>query len=126
MLQKNLCKSSLTALAMVSAMAFASTSSAALVNGTFEADEATGGDVAGATGWDTFEFVFTNATDGPNFGPVSHDAGGTQSLKMYGPFYPGGASGASQSIPGTAGTTYELDAWVMNWIGDPFGNLGIL
>jgi len=127
MLQKNFCKSSLTALAMVSAMAFTSASSAALVNGTFEAGDATSGDLGGAAGWNTFEAVFTTATDGPGFGPVSHDAGGTQSLKMFGPFTgTGAAAGASQTVPGTAGTTYELDAWVMNWVGDPFGNLGIL
>jgi hypothetical protein len=126
MFQKSLYKSSLTAVAMISVMAFAHASHAALVNGTFEANEASGGDVYGATGWTVFENVLTNATDGPNFGPVSHDAGGTQSLKMYGPFYPGGASGAFQNMPGTAGTTYQLDAWVMNWAGDPFGNLGIL
>lgn len=97
-----------------------------LTNGTFETPDASGGDVPGASDWITFETVFTNATDGPNFGPVSHDAGGTQSLKMYGPFVPGGAAGAFQNVPGTAGTVYELDAWVMNWVGDPFGNLGIL
>jgi hypothetical protein len=126
MSQKSFKNSSLAAAVMISAMAFATASNAALVNGTFEADEASGGDVPGATGWNTFETVFTNATDGPNFGPVSHDAGGTQSLKMYGPFVPGGAAGAFQNLPGTAGVTYQLDAWVMNWIGDPFGNLGIL
>jgi hypothetical protein len=98
-----------------------------LTNGTFETPDASGGDVEGAPGWDTFESVFTNATDGPAFGPVSHDAGGTQSLKMFGPFTgTGAASGASQTVPGTAGLVYELDAWVMNWTGDPFGNLGIL
>jgi hypothetical protein len=98
-----------------------------LTNGEFETGDATGGDLGGADGWDTFESVFTNATDGPNFGPVSHDVGGTQSLKMYGPFTgTGAAAGASQNIAATAGTTYNLEAWVMNWTGDPFGNLGIL
>lgn len=97
-----------------------------LTNGTFEADDASGGDVGGATGWNTFETVFTVDSTTDPFGPVSHDAGGVNSLKMYGPFVPGGAAGAFQSVPGTAGTVYELDAWVMNWVGDPFGNLGIL
>jgi hypothetical protein len=97
-----------------------------LTNSGFETGDATGGDLGGAAGWSTFETVFTNATDGPNFGPVSHDVGGTQSLKMYGPFVTGGAAGASQNVAGTAGTTYNLEAWVMNWTGDPFGNLGIL
>ena len=126
MLKKKLTKNSLTALAMVTAITFASASNAALVNGTFEAGDATGGDIGGAAGWNTFEFVSTNATDGPSFGPVSHDAGGTQSLKMYGPWATGAASGASQSLAATAGTTYNLEAWVMNWVGDAFGNLGVL
>ncbi len=126
MLQKKLHKISLTALAMAAAIAYAPSGNAALVNGTFEAGDATSGDLPGAAGWDTFETVFTNATDGPNFGPVSHDVGGTQSLKMYGPFTPGGAAGAFQSMAATAGTIYNLEAWVMNWTGDAFGNLGVL
>jgi hypothetical protein len=98
-----------------------------LTNGTFEADDASGGDVGGATGWSTFESVLTVDSTTDPFGPVSHDAGGVNSLKMFGPFTgTGAAAGASQNVPGTAGTTYQLDAWVMNWIGDPFGNLGIL
>jgi hypothetical protein len=127
MLQRNFYKSGLTALALTAALAYAPLGSAALVNGGFEADDASGGDVGGATGWTTFESVFTNSTLGPAFGPVSHDAGGTQSLKMFGPFTgTGAAAGAFQNLPATAGNIYELDAWVMNWIGDPFGNLGIL
>ena len=73
-----------------------------LTNGTFETPDASGGDVPGTAGWTTFETVFTNATDGPGFGPVSHDVGGTQSLKMYGPFFPGGAmrfDGTSTPVP---------------------------
>lgn len=99
-----------------------------LNNGGFESTDASGGDVSGATDWDTFESVFTNSTLSPSSGPVSHDDGGTQSLKMFGPFTgTGSAAGAFQGAgPVTAGTEYELSAWVMNWIGDPFGNLGIL
>ena len=48
-------------------------------------------------------------------------------LKMFGPFTgTNSAAGAFQSISASAGNTYDLDAWVMNWTGDPFGNLGIL
>jgi len=99
-----------------------------LNNGGFESPDASGGDVSGAIDWDTFESVFTNSTLSPSSGPVSHDDGGTQSLKMFGPFTgTGSAAGAFQGAgPVTAGTEYELSAWVMNWIGDPFGNLGIL
>lgn len=98
-----------------------------LTNGTFETPDATGGNVGGAPGWTTFESVFTTANDGPNFAPVSHDAGGNQSILMFGPFTgTGSASGAFQNVAGTAGTPYQLDAWVMNWVGDPFQNLGIM
>ena len=46
---------------------------------------------------------------------------------MFGPFTgTGTASGASQSVAVVAGQAYELEAWVMNWLGDPFLNLGIL
>ena len=100
----------------------------ALINGTFEADDASGGNVAGATGWTDFEFVFTNNTAGPGFGPVSHDAGGSQSLTMYGPFSFDSASGAYQPDNTVeAGNTYTATAHVMNWNGDNLasGNLGI-
>jgi len=103
---------------------------ASLTNGTFEAGDATGGDIGGAAGWTTFEDVFTSAWDGPGWAPVSHDTTPgtpTQSLKMFGPFYDtGSAAGAFQDVAVTAGQDYELSAWVMNWVGDPFQNLGIL
>ena len=99
-----------------------------LTNVGFESPDASGGDVPGTVDWDHFETVFTNSALSTSSGPVSHDAGGTQSLKMFGPFSgTGSAAGAFQGAgPVTAGTQYELSAWVMNWIGDPFGNLGIL
>ncbi|MGB5398425.1 MAG: hypothetical protein WBN96_14860, partial [Gammaproteobacteria bacterium] len=100
----------------------------ALVNTTFETDDASTGNVAGATGWDTFEFVFTNNTAGPGFGPVSHDAGGFQSLTMYGPFTFDSASGAYQADDSVvAGKTYTATAHVMNWDGDNLApdNIGI-
>ena len=128
MLKKNINKTILTALAMVYTLAFVPCASAAIVNGTFEADDASAGDVPGATGWTSFEFVFTNSTIGPGFGPVSHDAGGTQSLKMYGPFFFDGASGAYQADDSVqAGEPYTATAHVMNWAPDALspGNLGI-
>lgn len=128
MLHKKFTITSLAALTMVSSMAFSSASNAALVNGTFEADDASVTDVPGASGWTTFEPNFTtntsNSTGG--FGPVSHDVGGTQSLKQYGPFVGGGAGGAFQFDNSVvAGTTYNATAHVMNWAGDPLNNLGI-
>ena len=99
-----------------------------LSNGNIESTDASGGDLSGVTDWTTFETVFTNATDGPAFGPVSHDAGGTQSVKMYGPFNPNGAAGAFQSADVVAGKTYDLTAHAMSWNPDPvgLGNVGIL
>jgi len=112
---------------------FASSASAALLNSGFESPDASGGDVGGTDGWTTFEDIYTNNTAGPGFGPVSHGdntgtlGAGTQSLKMYGPFSgTGTAAGAYQSVEVVAGQAYELEAWAMNWIGDPFQNLGIL
>jgi hypothetical protein len=109
---------------------FASSASAALLNSGFESPDASGGDVYGTDGWTTFEDVFTSAWDGPGWAPVSHDTTPgtpTQSLKMFGPFYDtGSAAGAFQDVAVTAGQDYELSAWVMNWVGDPFQNLGIL
>ena len=111
----------------VIALSAASAQANLLTNGTFETPDATAGNIGGAPGWTTFESVFTTANDGPNFAPVSHDAGGNQSILMFGPFTgTGGASGAFQNVAGTAGLVYTLDAWVMNWVGDPFQNLGIM
>ena len=103
-------------------------SSNLLLNGNIEAVDASGGDISGVFDWTTFETVFTNSTIGPAFGPVSHDAGGTQSIKMYGPFNPGGAAGAYQPVDVTAGRTYDLTAYAMSWAPDPvgLGNVGIL
>ena len=103
----------------------------ALINGTFEANDASGGNVncvpSACDGWTAFEFVNTNSTVGPAFGPVSHDVGGSQSLTMFGPFTQGQASGAYQSDNTVVGgSNYTATAHVMNWAGDPFNNLAIL
>ena len=112
---------------------FAGSASAALLNSGFESPDASDGDVPGTSGWETFEFVFTNNTTGPGFGPVSHgDNAGTlgagyQSLKMFGPWTTDAVSGALQSDNSVvAGQAYEVEAWAMNWVGDPFQNLAIL
>ena len=106
-----------------------------LTNPTFEADDASAGNLRcndGAnlnvcTGWTTFEFTFTNNTAGPSSGPVSHDAGGSQSLTLYGPFIQDKASGAYQADNNVvAGQSYTATAHVMNWAGDPLNNLGIM
>jgi len=100
-----------------------------LDNPTFEADEASAGNIEGSSGWTTFEFAFTNNTAGPGFGPVSHDAGGSQSLTMFGPFTFDSATGAYQPDNNVvAGQSYTATAHVMNWAPDPLAtnNLGIM
>lgn len=128
MKQKNFTKMSLSALAMAAVIAYAPSGNAALVNGGFEADNAFFGNVPGATGWTTFEPVFTyhTADNNGNFGPVSHDPG-TNGLKMFGPWVTDGAGGAFQFDNSVvAGETYNLTAYAQNWAPDPLLNLGIL
>jgi hypothetical protein len=120
-------KNLLTAMGVsVLALIFAGGAQAGLVNGTFEADDASFGDQYGATGWFAFENAFTNNTAGPTFGPVSHDQPGTQSLKTFA--NSGSPSGVYQDDNSvSAGQRYMLETWAMNWIGDQFlESIGIL
>ena len=96
---------------------------AALLNTGFEA-----GTGPGAASWTTFEGVFSVPTDDGfgNFAPVSHNTPGFNSLKTFGPFNGNPSSGAYQSDTATAGITYTVSAWVMNWVGDAFNNRGTL
>jgi hypothetical protein len=94
----------------VVAMGFlAGAANAALINPGFEADNASAGDVSGATGWNGFNFRFTTA---------GQQHTGAQSLKIYGDFSPGGASGASQDVPAVAGTSYTAKAWAFTATAD--------
>ncbi|MDX2506099.1 MAG: VPLPA-CTERM sorting domain-containing protein [Gammaproteobacteria bacterium] len=124
MLQKKFHKISLTALAMMTAMAFSSASSAALVNASFEDTDASGGDVAGAAGW----FSFNNSYSSSNlFGPpvffvnpTAHS--GTQVLKQYGTDGGSGQGGVAAS----AGDIVSASVYAQNWTGDAFNNLALL
>ncbi len=92
-----------------------------LLNGGFEAPNASAGDVYCATDWQCFNAGnFTNNTAGPAFGPVSHETG-TQSLKQFGV-----DSGAFQTVEAVAGAPYVASVWAMNWTGDALNNLGIV
>jgi len=97
-----------------------------LTNASFETPDASGGDVYGSPDWTVFNNVFTNNFNwqpGGGFtGPVAHT--GEQTLKMFDT--DGQTSFAFQSVPVTAGQTYQLSAWVINWAGDPFLNLGLM
>ncbi|MFN4242197.1 MAG: hypothetical protein ACK4PI_03065 [Tepidisphaerales bacterium] len=95
------------------------TAFASLVNPGFELDDASAGDVAGATGWGGFNARFTTAT-------VART--GNQSLKIFGPFFPFGGSGATQRIPTAPGELVDASVWALNagpaadgLVGDNFG-----
>ena len=111
----------LVAVATASFMALGLTSraSAALVNPSFESPDASAGDVNGSTGWGGFNFFLTTATQ--------HNTG-AQSLKLFGDFTTGGASGANQSIPATPGTSYTASAFALDATADPLqgNNFGVL
>ena len=71
--------------------------------------------------WSTFNCNFVTSTLGPSSAPVSHDAGGTQSLIQYGV-----DAGAENVIEALEGDFVELSAWAMSWEPDPFNNLVIV
>jgi hypothetical protein len=78
---------------------------AALTNPGFETDNASGGDVIGATGWGAgFNANFTTATQ-------AHT--GSQSLKVFGPFFQFGGAGTTQAQPAIVGTSYTASAYAM-------------
>lgn len=79
--------------------------SASLVNPGFELDDASAGDVAGATGWGGFNNRFTTAT-------VARS--GSQSLKIFGPFFSFGGSGATQRIVTAPGEIVDASVWALN------------
>lgn len=124
MLQNNFYRSSLTALAMTAAIAYAPSGSAALVNGSFESPDASTGDVFGSDGWFSFNNSYTSSNaympGGSFVNPTAFD--GTQVLKQY-----GGDGGSGQGgVAASAGDTVTASAYAMNWSGDPFNNLALL
>jgi hypothetical protein len=74
-----------------------------LVNPNFDADDASGGDVFGASGWSTFNFAFTS-----EFTSLSDP----NSLKIFGPFFQFGGSGVVQGgFAATEGQLWEASAY---------------
>ena len=102
------------ALAALLSFGAVSSASAQLVNGGFESPDASGGDVAGSDGWNSFNFVFTTAA-------IAHS--GTQSLKTFGPFGPGGGSGAVQALNEKLSVGYGFTAIIVAFLGrlNPLG-----
>jgi hypothetical protein len=85
---------------------------AALLNAGFESPNASGGDVYGSSNWFAFNDAYTTAS------VPAHS--GTQSLKIFGPFFQGGGAGVVQ--PGFAaseGDLWEARAYLRNDSTDP-------
>jgi hypothetical protein len=76
----------------------------ALVNPGFDAQDASGGDISGATGWFNFNSAFTTQS-GPGHSLPN-------SLKLFGPFSPGGGAGVVQGgFAASSGQLWEASAW---------------
>jgi hypothetical protein len=123
MFQRNFYKSSLTALALTAAIAYAPSGTAAILNGSFESPDASGGDVACSDSWNCFNANFTTSnlfTPGGGFvNPTALD--GTQVLKQYGV-----DAGAFQDVGANPGDTVDAQVFAMNWNGDNFNNIFLL
>lgn len=123
MLQKNFYKSSLTALALSAAIAYAPTGNAAITNGSFESPDASGGDVSCSASWNCFNANFTTSNlFNPGGGFVNPTAlSGTQVLKQF-----GGDAGAFQDVAANPNDTVDAQVFAMNWNGDNFNNIFLL
>ena len=115
-------------LAMVSAMTLSSLTQAApvpLANAGFEADDASGGDFFGATGWSAFGggTFTTDGTNGPGAfpnccSPVADS--GVNSMKLF------STSGVQQSFAATAGDVFSMSGVGLNFGSDPILNISEL
>jgi hypothetical protein len=75
-----------------------------LTNPGFDADDASGGDVFGASGWGTFNFAFTTQSVPPLSSP--------NTLKIFGPFFQFGGSGVVQGgFAASEGQLWEASAY---------------
>lgn len=84
----------------------------ALVNPGFDADNASAGDVYGASGWGTFNFAFSTESVPPLSSP--------NALKIYGPFFQFGGSGVVQGGFGASeGQLWEASAYARIDSSDP-------
>ena len=82
-------KTTRVAAALLSLVGIGSTASAVvLTNPGFDADDASGADVSGASGWGMFNSAFTTNDVSPHSSP--------NTLKIFGPFFQGGGAGVVQ------------------------------
>jgi len=83
-----------------------------LVNPGFDAQNASGGDISGATGWSNFNAAFTHAD------AVAHSA--PNDLKVFGPFVTGGGAGVVQGgFAASVGQLWESSAFARIESSDP-------
>jgi hypothetical protein len=83
-----------------------------LVNPGFDADDASSGDVFGASGWSTFNFAFTTQGVPGQSAP--------NSLKIFGPFFQFGGSGVVQGgFAASEGQLWEASAFARIDSSDP-------
>ena len=123
MFQNNFNKSSLAMLAMVSAMTLSSVTQAAavpLVNPGFDADDASAGDVFGATGWTVFGSAFTSSSI---FDDCCRPLADTPDnvAKAF-----GAGAGMTQTVAAQAGDIFNMSGLGQDFIGDPLGQTGKL
>ncbi len=108
--------------AIAGLLLFAGSAQANLLNGSFEAPDASGGDVGCSQDWSCFNSTFTasnNFMPGGSFAsPGALD--GTQVLKQF-----GFDAGATQRVAVSPGNPVNASVSAINWSGDPFNNLGI-
>jgi hypothetical protein len=101
----------LVALAVVLGMSGA-VQAVALVNPGFDAQDASGGDIYGATGWGAFNSAFTTQAV-PAHSPPN-------TMKLFGPFFQFGGSGVVQGgFPASQGELWEASAWARIDTSDP-------
>ena len=100
----------LAAVAAVLSAGVVADASAQLLNPSFEAPDASAGDQPGTADWDSFNDVFTTAA-------LSRT--GNQSIKIFGPFNPGGGAGCTQIVPAAEGQTWVGEIYAMNSSLDP-------
>jgi hypothetical protein len=83
-----------------------------LVNGRFDAQNASGGDIPGATGWSSFNAAFTHADAVALSSP--------NDLKLFGPFFNGGGAGVVQGgFAASAGQLWASSAFARIESSDP-------
>ena len=113
----NLVKSALLSLLVLPVACPSGFAQNVILNPGFEVGDASGGDLPGAADWSTFEFTFTTSQTPPQ--------NGAQCMKMYGPWFENGASGAFQNHPASAGETWNASVAVLDSSADPLTNIGI-